>query len=53
MTRHRDGVAGVVVPELFYNGRLRSLLHNHEALYLKWLLLFEPRVTLTSVPYRI
>ena len=53
VTRHRDGIAAVVVPELFYSGRLRSLLHNHEALCLKWLLLFEPRVTLSSVPYRI
>lgn len=53
VTRHGDGVAAVIVPELFYGGRLRSLLHSHEALYLKWLLLFEPRVTLSSVPYRI
>jgi amino acid transporter len=52
-TRHRDGIVAVVVPELVYGGRLRSLLHNNEALYLKWLLLFEPRVTLSSVPYPI
>jgi amino acid transporter len=53
VTRHRDGIAVVVVPELVYGGRVRSLLHNREALYLKWLLLFEPRVTLSSVPYRL
>jgi hypothetical protein len=29
------------------------LLHNQRALYLKRLLLFEPRVVLASVPYRL
>ena len=53
VTRHRDGIAAVVVPELISSGRLRTLLHNREALYLKWLLLFEPRVTLSSVPYSV
>jgi len=51
ITRHRDGIAAVVLPELVNGGRLRSLAHNREALYLKWLLLFEPRVVLSSVPY--
>ena len=49
----RAGIAAVVVPELISSGRLRTLLHNREALYLKWLLLFEPRVTLSSVPYSV
>jgi len=53
VTRHQDGIAAVVVPELISAGRVRSLLHNGEALYLKWLLLFEPRVTLSSVPYSV
>ena len=31
----------------------RRLLHNQRALYIKRLLLFEPRVILASVPYRL
>ena len=31
----------------------RALLHNQRALYLKRLLLFEPRVILTSVPFQL
>jgi len=48
-----DGsVAVVVMPELVVHG-WRRLLHNQRALYLKRLLLFEPRVILSSVPYRV
>ena len=42
----------VVMPELTFSG-WRQLLHNQRALYIKRLLLFEPRVILTSVPYRL
>lgn len=53
MTSARNGaVAGVTVPEPILGGPLRSLVPNRAALYLRWLLLFEPRVVLTSVPYR-
>jgi amino acid transporter len=45
-------VAVVVMPELIFSGPQR-LLHNQRALYIKRLLLFEPRVILTSVPYRL
>ncbi|HZO62287.1 MAG TPA: APC family permease [Gaiellaceae bacterium] len=45
-------VAVVVMPELIFTGP-RRLLHNQRALYIKRLLLFEPRVILTSVPYRL
>jgi amino acid transporter len=45
-------VAVVVMPELVVHG-LDRLLHNHRALYLKRLLLFEPRVILASVPYQL
>jgi amino acid transporter len=45
-------VAVVVMPELVVRGTDR-LLHNQRALYLKRLLLFEPRVILTSVPYQL
>src|SRR4029079_17675469 len=48
-----DGaVAVVVMPELVVHG-WRRLLHTQRALYLKRLLLFEPRVILSSVPYRL
>jgi amino acid transporter len=42
----------VVMPELTFGG-WRQLLHNQRALYIKRLLLFEPRVILTSVPYHL
>jgi hypothetical protein len=42
----------VVLPELFVRG-WRRLLHNHRALYVKRLLLFEPGVVLASVPYQL
>ena len=42
----------VVMPELVVHG-WRRLLHNQRALYVKRLLLFEPRVILSSVPYRL
>jgi hypothetical protein len=42
----------VIMPELIFSGPER-LLHNQRALYIKRLLLFEPRVILTSVPYRL
>ena len=47
-----DTVAVVVMPELVVHGWHR-LLHNQRALYLKRLLLFEPNVILSSVPYRL
>ena len=45
-------LALVVMPELVVHGADR-LLHNQRALYLKRLLLFEPQVILTSVPYQL
>jgi hypothetical protein len=52
ITADPDVVAVVVMPELIFSGPQR-LLHNQRALYIKRLLLFEPRVILTSVPYRL
>jgi amino acid transporter len=52
ITADRDAVALVVMPELVVRGTDR-LLHNQRALYLKRLLLFEPQVILTSVPYQL
>jgi amino acid transporter len=45
-------VVSVIMPELVVSG-WRRLLHNQRALYVKRLLLFEPRVILSSVPYQL
>jgi amino acid transporter len=52
ITADPHAVAVVVMPELVVRGTDR-LLHNQRALYMKRLLLFEPRVILTSVPYQM
>jgi amino acid transporter len=52
ITAEPGTVAVVVMPELIFTGPQR-LLHNQRALYIKRLLLFEPHVILTSVPYRL
>ncbi len=51
ITANPESVAVVVMPELIVRGTDR-LLHNQRALYLKRLLIFEPRV-LASVPYQL
>ena len=52
ITADPDTVAVVIMPELIFNGPAR-LLHNQRALYIKRLLLFEPRVVLASVPFQL
>jgi amino acid transporter len=52
ITADPDAVAVVIMPELVFSGSSR-LLHNQRAFYVKRLLLFEPRVILASVPYRL
>jgi hypothetical protein len=52
ITGDPDATAVVIMPELIFTGSAR-LLHNQRALYIKRLLLFEPRVILASVPYRL
>ena len=52
ITADPGAVAVVVMPELVVRGTDR-LLHNMRASYLKRLLLFEPRVIVTSVPYQL
>jgi amino acid transporter len=52
ITADPDSVAVVIMPELIFSGPQR-LLHNQRALYIKRLLIFEPQVILTSVPYRL
>jgi amino acid transporter len=52
LTADPETAVSVVMPELVFNGA-RKLLHNQRALYIKRLLLFEPRVFLSSVPYHL
>jgi amino acid transporter len=52
ITRDPEAVAVTIMPELVLSGAGR-LLHNQRALYIKRLLLFEPGVILSSVPYRL
>jgi amino acid transporter len=53
VTADRGSVATVVVPELVVSRWRHRLLHNQKALFIKRLLLFEPRVILSSVPYHL
>jgi len=52
LTADPDTAVNVVMPEIVVRGWTR-LLHNQRALYIKRLLLFEPRVILSSVPYQV
>ena len=52
LTAEPGTVVSVVMPELVLSG-WRRLLHNQRALYVKRLLLFEPGVILSSVPYQL
>jgi amino acid transporter len=52
LTEDGESVVNVIMPELVVRG-WRRLLHNQRALYVKRLLLFEPRVILSSVPYQL
>ncbi len=52
LTADPDVVVAVIIPEIVVSG-LSRVLHNQRALYLKRLLIFEPRVILSSVPYQL
>ena len=52
LTADPETVVNVVMPEIVVRGWSR-LLHNQRALYVKRLLLFEPHVILSSVPYQL
>jgi hypothetical protein len=52
LTADPGTAVNVVMPEIVVRGWAR-LLHNQRALYIKRLLLFEPRVILSSVPYQL
>jgi amino acid transporter len=53
VTGDGDTVAAVVLPEFLVTRWWHRLLHNNRALFIKRMLLFEPRVILSSVPYRL
>jgi len=50
-TERRDTLVIVVVPEFVVSKWRHYLLHNQNALFVKRLFLFEPRVVLSSVPF--
>jgi amino acid transporter len=51
--RRGDPVVTVVLPEFVVRRWWEHLLHNQTGLYVKRLLLYEPRVVVTSVPYHL
>jgi amino acid transporter len=53
VTQRPDSVCAVIVPELVVKKWWHNLLHNQRALFIKRLLLFAPRVILSSVPYQL
>jgi amino acid transporter len=50
-TERQDTLVMVVIPELVLTKWRHLLLHNQNALFVKRLMLFEPRVVLASVPF--
>jgi amino acid transporter len=52
-TKREDTLVAVVIPEFLVPRKRHLLLHNQNALFVKRLLLFEERTTLSSVPYRL
>ena len=53
ITRDPRAVAAVVMPEFLVARWWQRILHNNRALFMKRLLLFEPRVILSSVPFSV
>jgi len=53
VTAEPGTIASVVLPEFLVTRWWHRLLHNNRALFVKRMLLFEPRVILSSVPYQI
>ena len=52
-TSRGDTIVTVVLPELIPRHWWESILHNQTGLFIKRLLLTEPRVVLTSVPFHL
>ena len=53
VTGEGDAVAAVILPEFLVTRWWHRILHNNKALFIKRMLLFEPRVILSSVPYQL
>jgi amino acid transporter len=53
VTANPNSVAAVIVPELVVAKWWHNFLHNQRPLFIKRLLLFEPRVILSSVPFKL
>ena len=53
VTADPDAICVVVLPEIISSHRWQRILHNQRGLFIKRLLLFEERVILASVPYRV
>jgi amino acid transporter len=53
VTSQPDSVAAVVIPEIVPKKWWHAVLHRQRPLFIKRLLLFEPRVILSSVPYHL
>jgi amino acid transporter len=53
VTADGETVAAVVLPEFLVTRWWHRILHNNRALFIKRVLLFEPGVILSSVPYQL
>ena len=53
ITSRPDSLCSVVLPEIVVAKRRYLLLHGQSGLFVKRLLLYEPRVVLSSVPFRL
>ena len=53
ITAQEDTIASVLIPELVVSRNRHMVLHNQSALFVKRLLLYEPRTILSSVPYSL
>jgi amino acid transporter len=53
VTEEGDTVAAVVLPEFLVTRWWHRILHNNRALFIKRMLLFEPKVILSSVPFQL
>jgi amino acid transporter len=53
VTADPNAICVIVLPEIVSSHRWQRILHNQRGLFIKRLLLFEERVILASVPYRV
>ncbi|MFL5737152.1 MAG: APC family permease [Actinomycetota bacterium] len=53
ITAREDTIASIVIPEIVVRHSRHMVLHNQSALFVKRLMLYEPRTILSSVPYSL